>query len=87
MLTISTSSRDSTLLNTGLERTTSHIHFGRFTNRRDVEVEDVHGQAESSACIWNVDDSGYMTLDGGRGQYQIRLVVGIAEAAEIFDAA
>lgn len=36
------------------ESTSAHIHLLRLPGGRDIEIEDIHGQAERGTCIGNL---------------------------------
>lgn len=87
MLAILAAGRDGALLDAGLEGASAHVEGlgGRAGAGRDVEVEDVHGQAERGARVGDVHDAGHVALDGRAGEEQVDLVVRVAEASEVLD--
>lgn len=87
VLTIRTSHSDLALLDTRLKCTASHVQLRRLAGRRDVEIEDVHWETEGGAGVGDVDDAGHVALDGGAGEEEVDLVIRVAEAPEVFDAA
>lgn len=93
VLTVLAARRDLAFGDARLEGAGAHIELGRGAARRrdrggaDVEVEDVHRQAQRRARVGDVDDARHVALDRGAGQEEVNLVVAVAEAAEVLDAA
>lgn len=90
-LTVLSSVCDLPLSNARLERTCTEISLGLAGLERrsggDVKVKDVHWQTERCAGVGHIHDAGHMALDGGAREQQVDLVVGVAKAAEVLDAA
>lgn len=87
VLTIRTSHSDLALLDSRLKRTASHVQHLSLAGGRDIEVKDVHRQTEGGAGVGDVDDACHVALNRGAGEEEVDLVVGIAKAAEVFNAA
>jgi hypothetical protein len=87
VLTIGASHSDPALLDSRLKRTASHVQLRSLAGGGDIEVKDVHRQTEGGAGVGDVDDACHVALNRGAGEEEVDLVVGIAEAAEVFDAA
>ncbi len=85
MLAVLAAGRDLALLRAGLEGAGAHVLDLDGRARRDVEVEDVHGQAERGTCVGDVDYARHMPLDRCAGEEQIDLIVRVPEAAEVLD--
>jgi hypothetical protein len=87
VLTIGASHGDLALLDSRLKRTASHVQLLSLAGGRDIEVKDVHRQTEGGAGVGDVHDACHVALNSGAGEEEVDLVVGVAEAAEVFDAA
>lgn len=93
VIAVLASRRDLALGDTRLEGARAHVELLRGTTRRggrrgtDIKIEDVHRQAQRRARVGDVHDARHVALDGRARQQQVDLVVAVAEAAQVLDAA
>lgn len=85
VLAVLPTSRDLALLDARLERAVGHVELLGRPGRRNVEVKDIHRQADGRARIRDVHDARYVALDRGAGEQKVDLVVAVAKPPQILD--